>query len=280
VIILGIVVTIPSFVASKKIKKGKQQIPVKEFEIKHLKDEIKQLINKKRQVEKAAQTSIKFGNYTKAAELYEECKNLSNQLFKKGIVTEAENTKYYANMKSKAFQAREQMVSSVTYSINELLTKYCDSILKKYYSYPHIHSNGQNVINGWILNDTNFLQHRLTNPKNGSELIRELGIDPENLSHITAIHFVYTSDLSFKSIIDICQEHQNPNIIIFIVGISWPSRFQDRHSFTPPEEKTITYRENIRIINKSLFADLIGLEGKYRDSYFKIFKSLNKSIPQ
>ncbi len=273
IIIIGAIVAIPSFVASKKIKSGKSKNLDTKFEIKYLKSEIKDLIIKKKRTEKAAERAVRYGNYTKAAELYEECEILSNQLFKKGTITEAESAKYYANMKSKAFKVGERRVSFVTFSINELLTEYCDSIRVKYYSDPQIYNNGQKILNGWLLNDTAFLQHRLTNPKNGFELVRELGLHPDNLSDITAIQLVYTSDLSYNSIIDICEEHQNQSIFMFIIGINWPSTFQDRHSFAPPEDTDIIHKENIRIINSMLFAKLIGFEGKYRDLFFKIIKS-------
>ena len=182
-------------------------------------------------------------------------------------------------MKSKAFKARDQRTSILALSINEILTKYCDSISMKYYNYPQIYNNGQKSLNGWILNDTKFLQHRLTNPQNGLELVRELGLYPENLSNITTIQFVYTDDLSFNSIIEICQEHQNPSIIMFIIGIIWPSAFQDRQSFAPPEDKSIICKENIRIIDYTLFANLIGLEGEYRDLFFKTIRSYVRSKP-
>ncbi|MFX1427167.1 MAG: hypothetical protein ACFFBE_12000, partial [Promethearchaeota archaeon] len=182
------------------------------------------------------------------------------------------------NMKSKAFRAQEQVDSYITFMIDGFLTKYFDSIRIKYYQYPQVYYNGQKALNGWILNDTKFLQHRLTNPKNGLELIRELGLYPDNLSHITALQFVYTSDLSYNSIVDICQKNKNPNIIILIVGIIWPSTFQDQRSFAIPEDIKIVNRENFRIINNSLFADLIGFEGDSKEVFSKIFKTnlLNK----
>ena len=147
----------------------------------------------------------------------------------------------------------------------------------KYYSDPQIYDNGQKILNGWLLNDTKFLQHCLTNPQNGLDLVRELGFYVENLAEITAIQLVYTGNLSYNSIIDICQKHQNPSIITFIIGINWPLTFQDRHSFSPPEDYNITYRENIRIIDCNLFANFIGFEGEYRDQFFKAIKSYMRS---
>ncbi|MFX0104200.1 MAG: S8 family serine peptidase [Candidatus Hodarchaeota archaeon] len=271
--IIGIAVAIPSYAVSKSKKNGKSNIFIDNFEIKNLKGELKELRNKKKKVQKAAEIAVKYGNYAKAADLYEECEDISNQIFKNGNIAEAETTKYYANMKSKAFQAREQIDSYVTYSINEFLTNYFDNIRIKYYSYPQVYDNSKKVLNGWLLNDKKFIQHRLTNPKNGLKLVQETGFHPENLSHITAIHFAYTSDLTFNSIIKICQEHQNAHIITFIVGLGWPLTFQERNSFAPPEDNCIEHRNNIRIINTHLFADLIGLEGEYRQVFFKIFKS-------
>lgn len=277
--IIGSVIAIPSIVAAKRTHNGKSKMMNNDFEIKNLKGELKELRNKKRKVRKAAEIAVRYGNYTKAAELYEECEDISNQIFKKGNIPEAENTKYYANMKSKAFRAQEQVDSYITFMIDGFLTKYFDSIRIKYYQYPQVYYNGQKALNGYILNDTKFLQHRLTNPKNGLVLVRELGLYPDNLSHITALQFVYTSDLSHNSLVDICQKNQNPNIIILIVGIIWPSTFQDQRSFAIPEDINIVNRENIRIINNSLFTDLIGFEGESKEVISKIFNTnlLNKS---
>ncbi|MFX1344020.1 MAG: S8 family serine peptidase [Promethearchaeota archaeon] len=276
--ILGIVAGVPTYVVTKKIKNGKSKLNNDNIQIKYLQDEVKELKNKKKRAQKAAELAVKYGNYGKAAELYEECEEISNQIFKKGNISEAETTKYYANMKSKASQAQEQRVSFVTFAINEILTRYFDNITVKYYNYPQIYRNGQKSLNGWISNDTKFLQHRLTNPQNGLELVRELGYYPENVSNITAIQFVYTNDLSFNSIIEICQELQNPNVLMFILGFSWPSIFQDRHVFTPPEDANIMYKENIRIIDYILFANLIGLEGENRELFFKTIRTHLKSI--
>ncbi|MFX1324968.1 MAG: S8 family peptidase [Promethearchaeota archaeon] len=272
---IAIAIVIPSYAVGKRNKNrnAKSKIFVDNFEINNLKGELKELRNKKKRVQKAAEMAVKYGNYAKAADLYEECEVISNQIFKNGNITEAGTTKYYANMKSKAFQAQEQIDSFVTFSINEFLTHYFDTIRIKYYSYPQIYDNGHKALNGWLLNDKKFIQHRLTNPKNGLELVRETGFHPENLSHITAIHFAYASDLSYSSIIKICQEHQNPHIITFIVGLDWPSTFQGRNSFIPPEDNSIEHKSNIRIINTHLFADLIGLEGEYRRGFLKIFRS-------
>jgi thermitase len=276
--IIGSIIAIPSIVAAKRIHNGKSKMMINDFEIKNLKGELKELRDKKKRVRKAAEIAVRYGNYTKAAELYEECEDISNQIFKKGNIPEAENTKYYANMKSKAFRAQEQIDSYITFMIDGFLTKYFDSIRIKYYQYPQVYYNSQKALNGYILNDTKFLQHRLTNPKNGLELVRELGLYPDNLSHITALQFVYTSDLSHNSIDDICKKNQNPNIIILIVGIIWPSTFQDQRSFAIPEDINIVNRENIRIINNSLFTDLIGFEGENKEVFSKIFKTnlLNK----
>ncbi|MFX0039933.1 MAG: S8 family peptidase [Promethearchaeota archaeon] len=272
VFIISSIVTIPSIIAVKKLKNGKSKIINDYIEIKNLKGELKELSSKKKKTRKAADLAVKYGNYARAAELYENCEDLSNQIFKKGKIPEAENTKYYANMKSKASRAQQQLDSYITFMIDGFLTKYFDNIRIKYYQ-SQVYSNGQKALNSWILNDTKFLQHRLTNPNNGLELVRELGLYPENLSNVTALQFVYTSDLSFDSIVDICQRNQNPNIIVFILGITWPPTFQDRRSFTIPKEINIAHQENIRIINNTLFADLIGLEGEQKVEFAKIFKS-------
>jgi polyhydroxyalkanoate synthesis regulator phasin len=272
-LMIGGVVTAPSYIAIRRIKSKKSILSINNFEIKNFKYELKDLVNRKKQVQKSAEMAVKYGNYNKAAELYEECEDISNQMFKIGAINEAESSKYYANMKSKASQVQEHRDSFVIFNTNGFLTKYFDNIGIKYYSYPEVYNNGQKAVNGWLLNDRRYMQHRLTNPQNGLELIRELGLYPENISHITTIHFIFTNDLSFNSIIDICKNHQNQNTLMFIIGTNCSSTFHNQRSFTPPEDKNITYRENIRIINNDLFADLIGLESKYRKSFFEIFSS-------
>ncbi|MFW9820628.1 MAG: hypothetical protein ACFFE5_13545, partial [Candidatus Thorarchaeota archaeon] len=192
---------------------------------------------------------------------------------KHGNIAEAETTKYYADMKHKAFQALERKDSFVSFHINEFLTKYFDKLGTKYYSYPQVYDNGQKALNGWILNHTKFLQYRLTNPTNGLKLVKELGINLETASHIISIQFIFTNDLSYNSIMNICKNHQNQNILMFIMGTKWPSTFHNRRSFMPPEDIDIINRENIRIINYSLFADFIGLENKNRKLFLKIFNS-------
>ncbi|MFX1380512.1 MAG: S8 family serine peptidase [Promethearchaeota archaeon] len=273
VLAIGAVLSVPSIsiVAIKRIKNGKSKFNMDNFEIKNLKGELKDLVNRKKQLQKAAETSIRYGNYTKAAELYKTCEDISNEIFKNGNITEAEKTKYYANMRHKAFQAIERKDSFVNFQINEFLTKYFDNIGIKYYSYPQIYNNGQRALNGWILNHTKFLQHRLSNPKNGLELVRELGINPGIISHITAIQFVFTNNLSYDSIIDICMSHQGQNIFMFIMGTKWPSTFHNHRSFMPPENVETINRENIRIINYSLLADFIGLENKNKKLFLQNF---------
>ncbi|MFX0005999.1 MAG: hypothetical protein ACFFAV_04630, partial [Candidatus Hermodarchaeota archaeon] len=269
VLAIGAVVSIPSIVAIKKIKKGKPTSDIDSFEIKNLKGELKDLVNRKKQLQKAAETAIRYGNYTKAAELYKTCEDISNEIFKNGNITEAEKIKYYANMRHKAFQAVEHKNSLANFHINEFLTKYFDKIGIKYYSYPQIYNNGQRALNGWILNHTKFLQHRLTNSKNGLELVQELGFNPEIISHITIIQFVFKNDLSYESVIDICRNHQDQNMLMFIMGTNWPSTFHNHRSIMPPEDIETINRENIRIINYSLLADFIGLENKNRKLFLQ-----------
>ncbi|MFX0105323.1 MAG: hypothetical protein ACFE75_07525, partial [Candidatus Hodarchaeota archaeon] len=279
-LIIGAVVSVSTIIAVKRIKKGKSLFSMDNFEIKNFKGELKELVNRKKQMQKAAETAIKYGNYTKAAELYKICEDLSNQIFKHGNIAEAETTKYYANMKHKAFQALERKDSVVSFHINEFLTKYFDKSGIKYYSYPQVYDNGQKALNGWILNHTKFLQYRLTNAKNGLELVQELGMNPEKITHIISIQFIFTNDLSYNSVIDICKNHQNQNILMFIMGNKWPETFHNQRSFMPPEDPNIINRENIRIINYSLLADFIGLENKYRKLFFKIFNSNGESTSE
>jgi len=271
------IVIIPGYIAVKKIKSEKPQILEYNYESKDLKNKVKYLNDKIEKNEKEAKDAIKYGNYANATYLYAQCKKISNELFKLGVLGEQERVKFYANMQSKTALAQITENSIVISNINELMEKFCDQIGINYYSELQIYPESENKINGLILNDTRFLQNRLMNPKNRSNLIKELNINPGNIDHIKGLQFIYTNDLSLRNIMNNCQNYQNPELFLFIVGIKWDPSFKNRQTISIPQDHRIKHQENIRIINSNLFANLVGLDDKYRDTLFKIINS-NKKI--
>ena len=271
-ILLGCAMVIVSgYIAVKKLKSDEPQVLEYDDDSKDLKKKIKYLNDEREEKEREAKEAIKYGNYANAAHLYEHCRKISNDLFKLGAIGEQERVKFYANMESKTAQAQVKEISFVVSNINELMVKFYDQKGVDYYSEPQIYPDSENTIDGLILNDTKFLQNRLINPKNESNLARKLNINPGNIDHIRGIQFVYTNDLSERNIINNCQRYQNPVMFLFIVGIKWHPSFKKGEIISVPQDKRIKYQENIRIINSNLLADLIGLDDKYRDKLFKIY---------
>ncbi|MFX1380573.1 MAG: S8 family peptidase [Promethearchaeota archaeon] len=266
-------VVIPGYIAVKKIKAKKPQIVLYDPESKDLKNKVKYLSDKREENEKEAKDSIKYGNYANATYLYEQCRKISNELFKLGVLNEQERVKYYSNMQSKTALAQNTEKSFAISNINRLMIQYFDQIGINYYSEPEIYLEGDNMINGLILNDTKFLQKSLLNPKNSSNLIKELNINLGSINDIKGLQFIYTNDLSQRNIINICLNYQNPELFLFIVGIRWYPSFKKRETISIPQDNRIKYEENIRVINSNLFAILIGFDDKYRDILFKIIDS-------
>ncbi|MFX1503307.1 MAG: S8 family peptidase, partial [Promethearchaeota archaeon] len=162
IIIIGSLVGIPGYIVMKKVKMEKKIKPLnKEFKIKNYNIQIKNLKNERVDLERKARNLVKSGNYSKASELYKQCKNISNDLFKFGIISEAEKAKYYANMCFKTLQIQNQEISFIRDNINAFLTEYYNKYGINYYSNPKIYPENQNAVNGLILNDAKFLHHIL-----------------------------------------------------------------------------------------------------------------------
>ncbi|MHA2400562.1 MAG: S8 family peptidase [Promethearchaeota archaeon] len=267
---------IPGYIAVKKLRSQEPDVLEYDYESKDLKKKIEFLKDKKDKKEREAQVAMKYGNYANAAFLYGKCRKISNELFKLGLLGEQERVKYYANMQSKTTQAQITEITFVISNINELMVKFFDEKGINYYSEPQIYPENDKTINGLILNDTKFLQNRLTNPKISAYLVRELNINPGNIDYIKGIQFIYTNDLSLRNTINNCQRYQNPEIFLFIVGIKWYPSFKKKNTVSVPEDNRIKYPENIRIINSNLFASLLGLDHKYRDKLFEIITSNEK----
>jgi len=271
------IVIVTGYIASKTLKRKEPKTFENQYESEDLNKKFTYLNNERKEKEREAKEAIKYGNYANASHLYGECKNISNDLFKLGVIGEQDRVKFYANMQSKAAQAQFNEFSIVVSNINELMIRYYKKRGLVYYSKPQIYPDGENTIDGLILDDKKFLQHRLINPKNGLKLVKRLNIDPGNIDHIKAIQFIYTNDLSIRNILMNCQSFQNPEMFLFIIGIKWHPSLKKKEIIPVPQDKGIIYQENIRIINSNLFANLIGLDDKYRDKFFKIITS-NKKI--
>ncbi|MFX0139250.1 MAG: hypothetical protein ACFFDN_36755, partial [Candidatus Hodarchaeota archaeon] len=270
------IVIVTGYIASKTLKRKEPKTFEKQYESEDLNKKFTYLNNLRKEKERKAKEAIKYGNYANASHLYGECKKISNDLFKLGVIGEQDRVKLYAKMQSKTAQAQFNEFSIVVSNINELMIRYYKKRGIIYYSKPQIYPDGKNTIDGLILNDKKFLQHRLMNPKNGSKLVKILNIDPENVDHIKAIQFIYTNDLSTRNILMNCQSFQNPEMILFIIGIKWHPSLKKKEIIPVPQEKGIIYQENIKIINSNLFANLIGLDDKYRDKFFKNITSIKK----
>ncbi|MFX1503468.1 MAG: S8 family peptidase, partial [Promethearchaeota archaeon] len=162
IIIIGSLVGIPGYIVMKKVKMEKKIQPFnKEIKKKNYNIQIKNLKNERVDLERKARNLVKSGNYSRASELYKQCKNISNDLFKLGIISEAEKAKYYANMRSKTLQIQNQEISFIRNNINAFLTEYYNKYGINYYSNPQIYPENQNAVNGLILNDAKFLHHIL-----------------------------------------------------------------------------------------------------------------------
>ena len=60
------------------------------------------------QAAKAAKAAMKKKDYARAADLYEQCKDISNKLFKQGMMNEADNQKKFASAEADARSKMEQ----------------------------------------------------------------------------------------------------------------------------------------------------------------------------
>jgi len=252
----------------KKSKGGKTPKTYVKVKVKKSEYEAKALKSKRESLVKEAKLTEKAGDYAKAAEIYGECKNISSELFKLGITEEAENLKLFANLESEALASITEFTLTSS-CINGLMTQLGNFVGLIYYTEPGIYPDKKIHADGFILNDSRFLQKRLTIPEDGQDLAEELNIDPANIDHIKAIQFIYTSDLSEQKINELCVTYQTIDIMNFIVGLKWSS-FQYERTMELPEDNRIEYPENIRVINYTLFAELVGLEGRFRARFDKI----------
>ena len=215
------------------------------------------------QLEMKARSALKVGNYQDAAELYSQCRIISNKLTENGIEEEKDKFRNFDKIE-KELQLKLAAIPLTYTCINHLMTLVFDQLGFKYYSNPEIYPETQNNINGLILNDKKFLEHRLNNPENGVSLTNDLNIQPDATTHINGIQFLYTNDLSEDSLIKLCEQYQNPQMLLLIVGVQWPN-FEYGETMAVPRDTKIKYSDNIRVINKDLLVRLIGIQGDYKD---------------
>ena len=277
VIILSSVVSI-GYITTKKNKNGTSKIQHKTTSLKKVgldsEIEVKKMSIKKSKLENEAEFAMKSQNYLRAAELYEQCKDISNHMFKLGVDSEAINAKKYLNLKTKAnSQGRNYL--TINLCINKLMTEYGNFYGQHYYVEPKIYPDKQKHTDGLILNNNCILQRRLQDSQDEEYLSNELNLDPEEISHLKAIQFIFIENLSEKDIVFICENFEAPDLLLIIVALNWPN-YNYIQRFNLPDNQLITYQENIRVINSDLFAEFVGLTGEFRVCFDYLLKSYQK----
>ncbi len=221
---------------------------------------IKGLEYLKDQYEIESKKAALSGDYSKALELYNESKVISDNL--KGYMerqqsSDTELSDKIATMEPQPIVAEVEIVYSC---MNDLLTKYFDDIGIKYYSNPQIYDNIPDTIHGLIFADQLQLED----------------IDPMIRERIKSIQIIFTEDLSNEKVTKLCQIFHNPYILLVIVGIKWPKNIEAQIIEIPPNIG-VKYKENVKIIHHELFITLIGLKGAYQTAFKEIIDLYNKS---
>lgn len=157
-------------------------------------------------------------------------------------------------------------------------TKYDEKFISEPGIYPGSPNKGSD---GLILNNENFLQKRLQDPKNTidlSLLIHDIPAKSLNnqFDHIKAVQVDFTNDITDRNIIEKCGKYQDPNLMLYIVGTRW---YPYESVKELPNDEAILYPENLKVINHELFADLIGLQGEAKEHYDQIIDlNYNRNI--
>ncbi|MFX1549681.1 MAG: DUF2341 domain-containing protein [Promethearchaeota archaeon] len=248
-------------VSLKKSKKKNVQVVIIDKELDKLKE-------KRSFLEEEAKSAIKKSNYLEAAEIYEECGKISYELYQKGDKLEQNRYKNFKDLELEV-RSKAEAIPLRNGCINKILTKFFDENEIKYYSNPQVYPDSQETINGLILNDKRYLQNRFTNFEDGPDLANELKIDSEKVNYINAIQILYTKNLTVDEIVEYCQKYQNPEMILFIVGLEWLAYHYD-DILILPQDKTINYPENIKTINLNLFSRIFQLTSECQKELNKI----------
>ncbi|MFX1243266.1 MAG: hypothetical protein ACFFA7_18630, partial [Promethearchaeota archaeon] len=198
----------------------------------------------KDQYEIESKNAALSGDYSKALELYNESKVISDNL--KGYMEHQESSDTEESIESGTMEPQPITgEAKIVYScINDLLTKYFDDIGIKYYSNPQIYKDIQTQVHGLILADQFHLED----------------IDPSMRGSLKSIQIIFTEDTSNATITNFCQTFHNPAVLLIIVGIKWPMNVEAQIIEIPPNLGD-QYQENIRIIHYELFMTLMGLTG-------------------
>ncbi|MFX1551261.1 MAG: hypothetical protein ACFFB9_12980, partial [Promethearchaeota archaeon] len=214
----------------------------------------------KEQYEIESKKAALSGDYSKALELYNESKVISDNL--KGYMEQQKLSDIEESTTLEIMETQPEIgeVEIVYSCMNDLLTKYFDDIGVKYYSYLQIYENFQAQIHGLIL----------------AEQLQLEDIDPLVRERIKSIQIVFTEDMSNAKVTELCQTFYNPYALLIIVGIKWPKNIEAQIIGTPPDIG-IEYQENIRIIHYELFMTLLGLTGAYETAFKEIIDLYNKS---
>ena len=265
-LIIIIIVPFGIVIAVVSLKKSKK----KEIKVVLVDKQVEALKEQKSQLELTAKAALKSGNYMKAAQYYQQCKEISNQLLEEGYEEEKDKFRSYEKIET---ELKMKMAAvPLTYNcMNIILTTYFSEIGIKYYSDPDIYPEPHKPINGLILNDSKFLQKRLKDSNEAQDLFDELEISPDTIEHINAIQFFFTNDLSEESLINACRAYQNPQMFLFIIGLPWPVLEYDE-VMKIPMDNSIRFRDNIRIISVDLFIQLIGMRDQYKDNIMQIIE--------
>ncbi|MFX1281402.1 MAG: DUF2341 domain-containing protein [Promethearchaeota archaeon] len=246
------------------LKKSKK----KEIQVLIIDKELDKLKEKRTLLDTEAKEALKVYDYLKAAGIYQQCAEISQQLYKKGDKIEEHRYKNFKDLEVEA-RSNAEAIPLRNACINKILTKFFDENGIKYYSNPQIYPENQDTINGLILNDNNMLENRFTKLDDSSNLAKELHTDHTNLENISAIQILFVIDLSIDAVIDYCQKYQNPDMILYIVGIEWPA-YNYEDAINLPKDSKIKYPENINIINVNLFYRIFLLSEQYQKEFQNI----------
>ena len=228
------------------------------------------LKEKRTSLDTEAKGALKAYNYVKAAEIYEECAQISYNLYNEGDKLEQSRYKHFKDLEMEA-RSKAEAIPIRNACINKIITKFFDENGIKYYSDPQIYPENQDTINGLILNENNFIKNRFTELDDGMDLAEELHTDLNILENVNAIQILYAVDLSADTLIDFCQKYQNPEMILYIVGVEWPAYNYDERINLPKDSK-IKYSQNISVISVNMFARIFLLTEQNQEDLQRIIK--------
>ncbi len=236
-------------------------LEIKSYRQKQIDIAIKGLDYLKREYEKESKKAALSGDYSKSLELYKESQMISENL--KVYLESQESSDSIEDIAIQSEVISEPLgdISIVYTSINDLLTKYFDEIGIKYYSNPQLYNNLQKQVHGLILNEDKSLIENL---------------DTKIKDKIKAIQIIYTDNVSYENVKNLCKEFQNSYMMLIIVGIAWEESIRGQ-TLEIPKDKHIKYYDNIKIIHYDLFSKLLGLSDNYEIAFNEIISLYKNS---